>query len=134
MRHGIDVAIIGEWAEPGFVVEAARAAEAAGWDALFVWDHLAYTWGVPAADPWVVLAAVAQATVRLRLGTAVTPLPRRRPAVLASAVTTLDRLSGGRVISAACGRSLRYRCHRCIGGTRRLSPVCLRQGRGDLVA
>jgi alkanesulfonate monooxygenase SsuD/methylene tetrahydromethanopterin reductase-like flavin-dependent oxidoreductase (luciferase family) len=39
--------------------------------------------------------------VRLRRGTAVTPLPRRRPAVLASAVATLDRLSGGRVIFGA---------------------------------
>ncbi len=101
VRYGIDVADIGEWAEPGLVVEAARSAEAAGWDALFVWDHLAYAWGVPSADPWVILAAVAQATVRLRLGTAVTPLPRRRPAVVASAVATLDRLSGGRVIFGA---------------------------------
>lgn len=98
MQYGIDLAIIGQWAEPGLVVEAARAAEAAGWDALFVWDHLAFAWGVPSADPFVVLAAVAQSTVRLRLGTAVTPLPRHRPAVVASAVTALDRLSGGRVI------------------------------------
>lgn len=101
MRYGIDVADIGEWAEPGLVVEAAQLAEEAGWDALFLWDHLAYAWGVPAADPWVILAAVAQATVRLRLGTAVTPLPRRRPAVVATAVATLDRLSGGRVIFGA---------------------------------
>ena len=101
MRYGIDVADIGEWAEPGMVVEAAQLAEAAGWDGLFLWDHLGYVWGVPSADPWVILAAVAQATVRLRLGTAVTPLPRRRPAVVASAVATLDRLSGGRVIFGA---------------------------------
>ncbi len=101
MRYGICAASIGEYAEPGRVVEAAQAAEAAGWDALLVWDHLAYAWGVPSADPWIVLAAVAQATVRLRLGTAVTPLPRRRPAVVAGAVATLDRLSGGRVIFGA---------------------------------
>jgi probable F420-dependent oxidoreductase len=101
VRYGIDVANLGEWAEPGMVLEAASSAEAAGWDALFLWDHLAYVWGVASADPWVVLAAVAQATVRLRLGTAVTPLPRRRPAVVASTVATLDRLSGGRVIFGA---------------------------------
>jgi len=101
MRYGIDVSGLGEWAEPGIVVEAAQSAEAAGWDALFLWDHLGYVWGAPSADPWVVLAAVAQATVRLRLGTAVTPLPRRRPAVVATAVATLDRLSGGRVIFGA---------------------------------
>jgi probable F420-dependent oxidoreductase len=101
VRYGIHVAILGRYAEPGVVVEIAQAAEAAGWEALFVWDHLAWAWDVPSADPWVVLAAAAQATARLRLGTAVTPLPRRRPAVVASAVATLDRLSGGRVIFGA---------------------------------
>jgi probable F420-dependent oxidoreductase len=101
MRYGICAATIGEYAEPGRVVELAQAAEAAGWAALLIWDHLAYAWGVPSADPWVVLAAAAQVTARLRLGTAVTPLPRRRPAVVAGAVATLDRLSGGRVIFGA---------------------------------
>lgn len=101
MRYGIDIAILGEYAEPGRVVEIAQAAEAAGWEAVFVWDHLAFAWGVPSADPWVVLAAVAQATTSIRLGTAVTPLPRRRPVVLANAVATLDRLSGGRVLLGA---------------------------------
>jgi probable F420-dependent oxidoreductase len=101
VRYGIDVAILGEYAEPGVVVAAAQEAEAAGWDALFVWDHLAFVWGVPSADPWVVLAAAAQVTTRLRLGTAVTPLPRRRPSVLASTVATIDRFSGGRVILGA---------------------------------
>jgi probable F420-dependent oxidoreductase len=98
VKYGIDVAVLGEYAEPGVVVAAAQAAEAAGWDALFVWDHLAFVWGVPSADPWVVLAAVAQATTRLCLGTAVTALPRRRPAIVASTVASIDRLSGGRVI------------------------------------
>jgi probable F420-dependent oxidoreductase len=101
MRYGICAASIGEYAEPVRVVEVARAAEAAGWEALLVWDHLAWAWGVPSADPWVVLAAAAEATTRLRLGTAVTPLPRRRPAVVAGTVATLDRLSGGRMIFGA---------------------------------
>jgi probable F420-dependent oxidoreductase len=76
----------------------AQAAEAAGWEALFIWDHLAFVWGVASADPWVVLAAVAQATGRILLGTAVTPLARRRPAVVAAQVASLDRLSGGRAV------------------------------------
>jgi probable F420-dependent oxidoreductase len=97
MRHGIDICVLGEHADPGRVVELARAAEAAGWEALFVWDHLAFAAGMPSIDPWVALSAVAAVTTRLRLGTAVTPLPRRRPAVVANAVATLDRLSGGRV-------------------------------------
>ena len=53
MRYGIDVAIIGDPADPRRVVELARAAEDSGWDSLFVWDHLAFTWGVGSADPWV---------------------------------------------------------------------------------
>ncbi|UWP78463.1 LLM class flavin-dependent oxidoreductase [Dactylosporangium fulvum] len=101
MRYGVDICTLGDLAEPARVVDLARAAEDAGWEAVFLWDHLAFAWGVPSADPWVLLAAVAQATTRVRLGTAVTPLPRRRPAVLASTVATLDRLSGGRVVLGA---------------------------------
>jgi alkanesulfonate monooxygenase SsuD/methylene tetrahydromethanopterin reductase-like flavin-dependent oxidoreductase (luciferase family) len=56
---------------------------------------------IPSGDPWIILAAVAQATERLKIGTAVTPLARRRPQVLANTVATLDQLSGGRVILGA---------------------------------
>ena len=49
------------------------------------------------ADPWVSLAAVATATERVRLGPMVTPLPRRRPVVVARQVATLDALSQGRL-------------------------------------
>ena len=63
-----------------------------------MWDHLAFVWGVPAGEPWVILAAAAQATTRLRLGTAITPLARRWPQVLANTVATLDVLSQGRVV------------------------------------
>jgi probable F420-dependent oxidoreductase len=101
VRYGISISTLGGYAEPGRIVAAAKAAEAAGWEGLFVWDHVAYVWDVPSADPWVVLAAVAQVTARLRLGTAVTPLPRRRPAMVAGAVATLDRLSVGRMIFGA---------------------------------
>jgi probable F420-dependent oxidoreductase len=90
--------MLGGYADPRRVVELARAAEPAGWEALFVWDHLGFALGMPSGDPWVTLAAVAQATSRLRVGTAVTPLPRRRPQVVAGAVATLDQLSDGRVI------------------------------------
>src|SRR5439155_8740782 len=55
----------------------------------------------PAADPWTVLAAIAVSTERVRVGTAVTPVARRRPHVLAHQVATLDNLSGGRVTFGA---------------------------------
>jgi alkanesulfonate monooxygenase SsuD/methylene tetrahydromethanopterin reductase-like flavin-dependent oxidoreductase (luciferase family) len=53
---------------------------------------------LPKADPWIALAAIALRTERIRLGTLVTPVPRRRPWKLAREVTTLDHLSGGRMI------------------------------------
>ena len=83
--------------DPGTVVRWARAAEANGWDGFFLWDHLRWDDRVEVHDPWVLLGAVATATLRLRIGTMVTPLSRRRPAVVAKHLVTLDHLSGGRV-------------------------------------
>lgn len=100
MRFGLDMPNFAEFADPETVVSLARDAEAAGWDGFFLWDHI-NVFGetpVPVADPWVLLAAVAGATRRISLGTMVTPLPRRRPWVLARQTATLDQLSKGRVI------------------------------------
>src|SRR5919112_2620927 len=69
-------------------------AEQAGWDGFFVWEPV---WGI---DAWVSLTAAAMQTARIRLGTLLTPLSRMRPWKLASESTTLDQLSGGRVILA----------------------------------
>lgn len=99
MKHAMFLPPFGELSEPERLVEVAVAAETSGWDGLFLWDHVTYR--EPAthlADPWVVLAAVAQATETIRLGTMITPLPRRRPQVLARQTTTLDRLSRGRLV------------------------------------
>jgi probable F420-dependent oxidoreductase len=101
MLHGVCLANIGTYSDPRAAVRVAVAAEKSGWDGLFVWDHLAFAWGPPAADPWVTLAAVASATSALRIGTAVTPVARRRPQVLAQQVATLDLLSDGRVVFGA---------------------------------
>jgi probable F420-dependent oxidoreductase len=101
MRHGLLVANVGTYADPRNVVRLGEVAERAGWEALFLWDHLGFVWGPPAADPWVTLAAVAAATERLSIGTGVTPVARRRPQVLAQTVATLDVLSGGRVVFGA---------------------------------
>jgi alkanesulfonate monooxygenase SsuD/methylene tetrahydromethanopterin reductase-like flavin-dependent oxidoreductase (luciferase family) len=98
MRHGLSVCTLGEYAEPRFMVDLTGAAEEAGWEALFVWDHPGVAWGIPSGDSWVTLAAVAQATTRLRIGPGITPLARRRPQVLANTVACLDQLSGGRAV------------------------------------
>jgi alkanesulfonate monooxygenase SsuD/methylene tetrahydromethanopterin reductase-like flavin-dependent oxidoreductase (luciferase family) len=101
MRYGIVTANLGRYADPRVAVRLARAAEAAGWEAFFVWDHLGFARGVPSGDPWVILSAVAASTEHLKLGLAVTPLARRRPQVVANAVASLDLLSSGRAIFGA---------------------------------
>lgn len=96
MKTGIYVPNFGAYGEAAAVVALARDAEAAGWDGIFLWDHVA-GWAQPVVDPWVALTAAAMVTTRLRLGTTVTPLPRRRPWKLARETVSLDRLSGGRL-------------------------------------
>ena len=94
----IDIAPLGDLADPREIVRLAVAAEAAGWDGISIWDSLGVSMGTAAAEPFVALAAVAQATTRLHLITSVVSLPRRRPQLVAQAVGTLDRLSGGRCV------------------------------------
>lgn len=79
--------------------ELAAEAEAAGWDGVFVPDGI-YIENFPTYDPWVVLAAIAMRTQRVRIGPMLTPIPRRRPWKLARETMTLDRLSNGRLILA----------------------------------
>jgi alkanesulfonate monooxygenase SsuD/methylene tetrahydromethanopterin reductase-like flavin-dependent oxidoreductase (luciferase family) len=97
MRFGISIP---NFAEPERLVEVACAAEQHGWDGFFLWDHILVERNgtVPISEPWTVLAAVATATTRIRLGTLVTPVARRRPWVLARQVTTVDHLSRGRAV------------------------------------
>jgi alkanesulfonate monooxygenase SsuD/methylene tetrahydromethanopterin reductase-like flavin-dependent oxidoreductase (luciferase family) len=97
MRRAISVPNVGE---PAALVDLARAAEAAGWDGFFVWDHVQVfaAAGFEVHDPWMLLTAVAGATQRMRLGAMVTPPSRRRPWVLGKQIVTLDHLSGGRAV------------------------------------
>ncbi|MBD3339857.1 MAG: LLM class flavin-dependent oxidoreductase [Candidatus Lokiarchaeota archaeon] len=76
----------------------AHEAEIAGWDGFFLWDHLMIRKNTPFCDPWISLAAIAMKTSKIKIGTMVTPLPRRRPWQLAREIVSLDHLSNGRVI------------------------------------
>jgi alkanesulfonate monooxygenase SsuD/methylene tetrahydromethanopterin reductase-like flavin-dependent oxidoreductase (luciferase family) len=98
MRYAVNIPNFGDFADPAGVADLASVAERAGWDGLFVWDHILGWQAAPVGDPWVILAAAAARTERLRIGTMVTPLPRRRPWVLSRQVVSLDHLSGGRVV------------------------------------
>jgi F420-dependent oxidoreductase-like protein len=77
----------------------ARAAEQAGYDAVFRSDHLLTIGGQPqpALEAWTTLAALARDTTSIRLGTLVTPMTFRHPSVLAREVVTVDEMSGGRI-------------------------------------
>lgn len=100
MRYGINIPNFGSGGDPRVLVDLARRAENAGWDGFFVWDHVLVdpAWTLEIADPWIALAAVAQATSRIRLGPMVAAVPRQRPWMLARRTVSLDRLSGGRLI------------------------------------
>jgi alkanesulfonate monooxygenase SsuD/methylene tetrahydromethanopterin reductase-like flavin-dependent oxidoreductase (luciferase family) len=97
MRFGVSMPNAGD---PAQLVELAVIAEDAGWDGFFLWDHLQLdaVGRPPMHDPWVLLGAIAARTSRVRLGTMVTPVARRRPWKLAKEIATLDHLSVGRVI------------------------------------
>lgn len=98
-RHGLFVPPFDDLAEPRLLARLAAAAEQAGWDGIFLWDHLLYAEPAEAIlDPWIGLAAMATTTARITLGAMVTPLTRRRPAVLARQAVALDLLCGGRLV------------------------------------
>jgi probable F420-dependent oxidoreductase len=96
--------------------KVAQRAEAAGFESIWMPEHLVFPIEMPATypysetglppvypgsplyDAWVTLAFIAASTERIRLGTHVYILPLRHPLVTARAVTTLDVLSGGRAI------------------------------------
>jgi F420-dependent oxidoreductase-like protein len=85
------------------VVEQAQAAEAAGFRMVTVMDHFYQIQGVgqvdePMLEGWLTLAALARETTKVRLGTLVTGITYRNPALLAKQATTLDVISGGRAI------------------------------------
>jgi alkanesulfonate monooxygenase SsuD/methylene tetrahydromethanopterin reductase-like flavin-dependent oxidoreductase (luciferase family) len=84
------------------VSDLAHEAEECGWDGVFIPDCIQVGDGPTSAqfgaDPWVTLAAMAMRTERVRLGTMLTPLSRRRPWKVARETTSIDRLSNGRLI------------------------------------
>jgi alkanesulfonate monooxygenase SsuD/methylene tetrahydromethanopterin reductase-like flavin-dependent oxidoreductase (luciferase family) len=82
------------------VVKLAQEAEDVGWDGFFLSDHLIFMKhpSMTSFDPWITLSAIAVKTSTIKIGTMVTPIPRRRPYILARECTTLDHLSNGRLI------------------------------------
>ena len=98
MKYGVYISNFALQGDPNKFLELAIAAEDAGWDGFFMWDHNYAGKDESIADPWITLAAIAARTEKIRIGTTVTPLPRRRPQTVAREVATLDILSKGRFI------------------------------------
>lgn len=98
MRYGLELPNADVWGNPRILAEFAHIAEEAGWDGIFLEDYIIYYSPSSTYDPWVILTAMALQTQRIRLGTTVTAVARRRPWKLARELVTLDHLSGGRMI------------------------------------
>ena len=85
------------------VVQQAKAAEKAGFDLVTVMDHFYQIRGIgpdtePMMEAYTTLGALAASTSRVKLGTLVTGVTYRNPAILVKQVTTLDVISKGRAI------------------------------------
>jgi alkanesulfonate monooxygenase SsuD/methylene tetrahydromethanopterin reductase-like flavin-dependent oxidoreductase (luciferase family) len=99
MRRGLTLPIFDQLADPAVLASLATDAEAAGWNGVFVWDHVDYRKPVTrVTDPWISLAAIAAATSTVVFGPMVTPLARRRPQIVARQIVALDHLSSGRAV------------------------------------
>ncbi len=86
------------WSE---ILASAQHAERTGWDGVWFADHFMPfegDVGLPIQECWTVLAGLAAAVPRVRLGSIVTGNTYRWPSVLAKQVATVDQISGGRVI------------------------------------
>ncbi len=104
MKFGIWIPNCRHLATPDIIRGAAVRAEQLGYDSVWVSDHVVVpnanvaNFGETVFDPLVTLAVIAGATSRVRLGTTVLILPYRNAVVTAKMISSLDALSGGRVV------------------------------------
>ena len=118
-QFGLDVGIYGPLAEPGTVFGLAKFAESAGFDSIWLADHVVFPslfeakypfsadgkFPAPTSDPLLepiaTMGVLAGATKTIKIGTAVLIIPYRNPILLARMLITIDQFSGGRVILGA---------------------------------
>src|SRR5207248_424304 len=112
MRFGLFGVNFGPCADPALAIRVAVAAEEAGFESVWTGEHVAMPIRdnpaptpaeTPLLDSLVALANVAAHTRHLRLGTGILVLPHHNPVLLAKALTTLDLVSGGRLIAGFGG-------------------------------
>lgn len=118
-QFGLDVGIYGPLAEPETITTLARFAEDAGFQSIWLADHVVFpaqfsskypfsatgSFPAPVTDPLLepiaAVGVLAGATSKIRIGTAVLIIPYRNPVLLARMLITIDQFSGGRVILGA---------------------------------
>lgn len=118
-QFGLDVGIYGPLAEPETITTLAQFAEEAGFESIWLADHVVFpaqfsskypfsatgSFPAPTTDPLLepiaAMGVLAGTTKRLRIGTAVLIIPYRNPVLLARMLITIDQFSGGRVILGA---------------------------------
>jgi alkanesulfonate monooxygenase SsuD/methylene tetrahydromethanopterin reductase-like flavin-dependent oxidoreductase (luciferase family) len=85
---------------PEHLIEVARECEKLGYDSVWAYDHLSPYWlrSGRALECWTILSAVAARTSKIRVGSLVTNVNLRNPALLAKMTSTVDCISGGRLI------------------------------------
>ena len=103
MKYGIALPNFGKYADREKILELTRAAEELGYDSVWVSDHVVIPkshrgFGDEFLEPFTTLTYLSAVTSEISLGTSVVILPYRNPVVLAKTVSSLDELSGGRVI------------------------------------
>lgn len=115
MQFGIDVAQQQQtWPQ---LLNRVRFSEDAGFDGIWLFDHFKVMYGDPLGpcfEAWTLLAALAAATTRIRLGTMVTGITYRHPSMLAMEAVTIDHVSEGR-LEVAVGAGWLEEEHREFG-------------------
>jgi hypothetical protein len=100
MKFGMSIRNMDKFANFDDLIALATDAEDAGWDGIFLWDHILHRSSIRRniIDTWIALAAIAANTRKIHLGPMITPPARRRPWKLAKEAVTLDHLAKGRLI------------------------------------
>jgi len=98
VRVGLVHSNNGIYVDSDIVIRIAMIADELGFDSLLSWDHFMLPWSNRTFDVWSLLSFLAAKTEKIKLGTCVTPLPFRHPALLAKIVSSVDFLSKSRVI------------------------------------
>jgi alkanesulfonate monooxygenase SsuD/methylene tetrahydromethanopterin reductase-like flavin-dependent oxidoreductase (luciferase family) len=83
-----------------YLVRVAKECENLGYDSVWAYDHLSRFWirSGRSLECWTVLAGIAERTSKIRIGSLVTNVNLRNPALLAKMSSTIDNISGGRLI------------------------------------